>query len=106
MQSVGTDARQKTRLERKVHTGELKGAFVPLGNPLQETDAAIRVLTASVLDTIIEKYFPISVQASPADITFKFQMPPQLHALSGVAAAVNDFARRVVGRPGHGRRQI
>ena len=97
VQNVGTDSKQMTLLKRKVQTGELKGAFVPLGNRLQETDAAIRVLTASVLDTIIEKYFPISVQASPADITFKFQMPPQLQPLSGVAAAVDDFVRKAPG---------
>lgn len=100
---AGTDSKQMILLKRKVpNTGELNGAFVPFASPLAETDAAIRVLTASVLDTILEKYFPVSVQTSPGDITFKFEMPPQLQVLRGVAAAVDDFAMKPPGGQGTG----
>jgi hypothetical protein len=49
--------------------------MVPFNGNLKETDAAIRVLTASVLGTIIQKYSPVAVQNSQNDLTIKFAPP-------------------------------
>ena len=76
VQAVGTDSRQMSLLKREAQTGELKGALVLLNSPLKETDAAIRILTASVLGTIIQKYSPVTGQSSQKDLTIKISASP------------------------------
>ena len=89
VQKVGTDAKQMALLERQVQTGELEGAIL-LDSVLNKTDAAIRVLTASVLGTIFQKYSPVTGQSSPTDITIKLQ-PPPLRALAKVVPAADNM---------------
>jgi hypothetical protein len=93
IQRVKTDSKQMALLARQAHTGELEGAIVPFDGILKETDAAIRVLTASVLGTIFQKYSPVTGQSSQTDVTIKFQ-PPPMRALEGVIPAVDGFLRK------------
>lgn len=98
-QKVGTDSKQMAVLGRQVHTGEMDGAMVPFDGNLAETDAAIRVLTASVLGSVIQKYSPLAMQSSETDLTVKIQtLPPPLRVLQDVVPS----AERMLGNTNGG----
>jgi hypothetical protein len=60
VKNVGTDAHEWTILERKVDPGVLEGASIPgLDAPLQNPDAAQRVLALSVAGSIIQHTVPV-----------------------------------------------
>jgi hypothetical protein len=95
VQKVGTDSKQMALFERQADTGELDGAIMLFDGTLKETDAAIRVLTASVLGTIIQKYLPVTGQSSQTDLTIKFQPPPPLRVLKEVIPGAESMLQKM-----------
>lgn len=59
IQNVGTDAHEWTILDRKVDPGVLAGAAIPGTTPLQNPDAAQKVLSLSVIGSIIQHTVPV-----------------------------------------------
>jgi mono/diheme cytochrome c family protein len=62
LMDVGTDSREYDVLARKVSTGVLNGARIPLIFPaLNPSDTAFRTLSTAVVGSILEKLVPLTV---------------------------------------------
>ncbi|MEA3031308.1 MAG: hypothetical protein QOG13_2633 [Sphingomonadales bacterium] len=57
---IGTDTAQYGILDRRAHTGVLEGARLPFGPPLGEDARAFDLLKASVIGSIVQRYFVVS----------------------------------------------
>jgi mono/diheme cytochrome c family protein len=105
VKNVGTDAHEWTILERKVDPGVLEGASIPgLDTPLQNPDAAQRVLALSVTGSIIQHTVPVVL---PNDVRHDIiqsdtAFTPENEALKGsfrygsAAAARGSYEARVL----------
>ncbi len=84
IQDVGTDSREYNALVRKVDTGELNGAKIPdIVDPLKPNDGAVNVLGLVVKASVLQKFFPITVDAKSRkqwELTLKL-LDPEIQAL-------------------------
>jgi hypothetical protein len=84
IQDVHTDSREYNGLVRKVDTGALEGAQIPnISPPLKPNDGAVNVLGLAVKATVLQEFFPITVDAKGRkqwDLTLKL-LDPEIQAL-------------------------
>ncbi len=56
---IRTDAKELLNIARKVDTGVMTGAFIPLlGQPLEKTDSAVSLLGVAVRGAVLQHFFP------------------------------------------------
>ena len=78
---VGTDTKEYDILGWTARTGVLEGAHIPLATArLGKTDAAFKVLSTSVLGSILQRYAPLTAAIHAAKLD-ALKLPPQLQDL-------------------------